>query len=194
MGAGRTASGSVGSCGDRVAADRRARRPRSGDCAVRVTLSRRTVPHRAGRRRGPAPIRSRPVSVGSACGRDVLFLLEGGAATIEGARAGAEITPPAVIGFEDVLQGTAFYSTVRALEPTVCFRITADDFMTMVSDNVLLAQSLFGLILASDTPRVPFAPLPQISPDRSAPARRRPPDFCVRIRCCRGRPRRSCWR
>ena len=61
-----------------------------------------------------------------------------------------------------MLQGTAFHSTVRALEPTVCFRITADDFMTMVSDNVLLAQSLFALILASDTPRVPFAPL---SPD-----------------------------
>ena len=100
---------------------------------------------------------------------DVLFLLEGGAGTIDGATPGSEILPPAVIGFEDVLQGTALRSTVRALEPTVCFRIAADDFMTMVSDNVLLAQSLFGLLLAGDGPRVPFSPPSRTSPDRTAP-------------------------
>jgi ATP:ADP antiporter, AAA family len=101
---------------------------------------------------------------------DVLFLLEGGAETTDGARAGTEIVSPAVIGFEDVLQGTALRSTVRALEPTVCLRIAADDFMTMVSDNVLLAQSLFGLLLANDGPRVPFtSPPPQMSNDRASP-------------------------
>jgi ATP:ADP antiporter, AAA family len=101
---------------------------------------------------------------------DVLFLLEGGAETTDGARAGTEIVSPAVIGFEDVLQGTALRSTVRALEPTVCLRIAADDFMTMVSDNVLLAQSLFGLLLANDGPRVPFAPPPpQMLNDRASP-------------------------
>ena len=100
---------------------------------------------------------------------DVLFLLEGGAAAIDGATPGAEIAPPAVIGFEDVLQGTALRRTVHALEPTVCFRISAGDFMTMVSDNVLLAQSLFGLLLASTGPRVPFAPPPQTPNDRSTP-------------------------
>jgi CRP-like cAMP-binding protein/HEAT repeat protein len=99
---------------------------------------------------------------------DVLFLLEGGARTIDGAAAGVGIVAPAVIGFEDVLQGTALRSTVRATEPTVCFRIAADDFMTMVSDNVLLAQSLFGLLLANDRPRMPFAP-PQVSHDRASP-------------------------
>jgi ATP/ADP translocase/CRP-like cAMP-binding protein len=99
---------------------------------------------------------------------DVLFLLEGGARAIDGAAAGVGIVAPAVIGFEDVLQGTALRSTVRAVEPTVCFRIAAHDFMTMVSDNVLLAQSLFGLLLANDRPRVPFAP-PQVSHDRASP-------------------------
>jgi CRP-like cAMP-binding protein len=100
----------------------------------------------------------------------VLCLLDGGAATIEGTGLGSEILPPAVIGFEDVLQGTALRATVRALEPTVCFRIAANDFMTMVSDNVLLAQSLFGLLLATDGPRVPCAPpSPQISQDPVSP-------------------------
>ena len=100
---------------------------------------------------------------------DVLFLLEGGARTIDGPSPDGEILPPAVIGFEDVLQGTALRSTVRAIEPTVCFRIAADDFMTMVSDNVLLAQSLFALLLANDRPRLPFAQPPRVLADHESP-------------------------
>ena len=100
---------------------------------------------------------------------DVLFLLEGGARTTDGPTPDREILPPAVIGFEDVLQGTALRSTVRAIEPTVCFRIAADDFMTMVSDNVLLAQSLFTLLLANDRPRLPFAPPPRVLADHESP-------------------------
>jgi len=98
---------------------------------------------------------------------EVLFLLEGSAQRVDGPPAGAEIRPPAVIGFEEVLQGIAWRGTVRALEPTVCFRIAADDFMTMVSDNILLAQSLFALLLAGGRPRVPFA-LPPRSPGEPA--------------------------
>jgi hypothetical protein len=60
-------------------------------------------------------------------------------------------------------------STVRAVDATVCFRIAADDFMTMVSDNVLLAQSLFGLLLANDRPRVPFVAPSRLLPDHAAP-------------------------
>jgi CRP-like cAMP-binding protein len=77
--------------------------------------------------------------------------------------------PPAVIVFEDVLQGTALRSTVRAIEPTVCFRIAADDFMTMVSDNVLLAQGLFALLLANDRPRLPFAQPARVLADHESP-------------------------
>jgi ATP:ADP antiporter, AAA family len=100
---------------------------------------------------------------------DVLFLLEGGARTVEGPSPDVEIIPPAVIGFEDVLQGTALRSTVRAIESTVCFRITADDFLTMVSDNVLVAQSLFALLLANDRPRLPFAPPLRVPAEQGAP-------------------------
>jgi ATP:ADP antiporter, AAA family len=100
---------------------------------------------------------------------DVLFLLEGGARTVEGRSAGTEILPPAAIGFEDVLQGASLRSTVRAIEQTVCFRIAADEFMTMVSDNVLLAQSLFALLLANDRPRLPFAPPSRVLADHGSP-------------------------
>ncbi len=100
---------------------------------------------------------------------DVLFLLEGGARSVDGPSPDLEVIPPAVIGFEDVLQGTALRSTVRAIESTVCFRIAADDFMTMVSDNVLVAQSLFALLLANDRPRLPFAPPSRVPADQGAP-------------------------
>jgi ATP:ADP antiporter, AAA family len=100
---------------------------------------------------------------------DVLFLLEGGARTIDARAANGEIVPPAVIGFEDVLQGTTLRRTVLAIEGTVCFRIAADDFMTMVSDNVLLAQSLFALLLTNDRPRVPFAAPSRLPADHAAP-------------------------
>ena len=84
---------------------------------------------------------------------------------------------------------------MRALEATVCFRIAADDFMTMVSDNVLLAQSLFGLLLANDGPRVPFRAAPSgVDMTVRPQAPRLRPACCVRIRCCREHRRRSCWR
>jgi len=41
--------------------------------------------------------------------------------------------------------------------------------MTMVSDNVLLAQSLFGLLLASNRPRVPFVAPARLLADHAAP-------------------------
>jgi hypothetical protein len=41
--------------------------------------------------------------------------------------------------------------------------------MTMVSDNVLLAQSLFALLLANDRPRLPFAQPPRVLADQESP-------------------------
>jgi ATP:ADP antiporter, AAA family len=89
---------------------------------------------------------------------DVLFLLDGRTHVIDSTGQASEIAAPAVVGFEEVLQGTTFRSSVRALEHLLCFRISATDFLTMVSDNVLLAQSLFALLLPNDRPRAPFLP------------------------------------
>jgi HEAT repeat protein/CRP-like cAMP-binding protein len=99
---------------------------------------------------------------------EVLFLLEGAVSSTEGVTRGS-VTAPSVIGFEEVLQDTPLRSTMRAIEHAVCFRIPASDFMTMVSDNVLLAQSLFGMLLADDRPRVPFtAPHHFVPADRTS--------------------------
>ncbi len=194
VGAGRTASGSVGSCGDRVAADRRARRPRSGDSAVRVALGRRAVPHRAGRRRGPAPLRSRPVSVGSARSRCPVPARgrRGHDRGSQGGRRDYSARGHRLRGRapgHGVPQHGACARTDRLL-PHHGGRF---------HDHGVGQRAAGAESLRSD-PRERHAPSPlrAASPDFDLTdrpqARRRPPDFCVRIRCCRGHPRRSCWR
>jgi ATP/ADP translocase/CRP-like cAMP-binding protein/HEAT repeat protein len=79
------------------------------------------------------------------------FLIEGAVRMIQPSGTTSEIAAPAVLGLEDVLQGAPPAVTIRAVEPVVCFRIGAGEFMTMVSGNALLAQSLFEMLLARAT-------------------------------------------
>jgi hypothetical protein len=88
--------------------------------------------------------------------RHVDFLIEGTVEVIDATGGSREIAAPAVLGLEDVLQGSPPTGVVRAAEPIVSFRIQAGDFLSMVSDNVLLAQSLFRMLLA-DAARVGVA-------------------------------------
>jgi ATP:ADP antiporter, AAA family len=95
-----------------------------------------------------------------ATAEDVLFLLDGKTNTTDESGGSFELGAPAVVGFEEVLQGTTFRSRVTAIDHLLCFRLSAGDFLTMVSDNVLLAQSLFSLLLSANGPRRPAAPSP----------------------------------
>ena len=60
---------------------------------------------------------------------------------------GEALRAPGVLGLEEVLQGAPNTRPTWANEPSVCLRIQAADFMAMVSDDVLLAQGLFRLLL-----------------------------------------------
>jgi CRP-like cAMP-binding protein len=77
---------------------------------------------------------------------------------------GVEITAPAVVGLDEVLSGAPAPSGIRAVGPVTCFRIAAGDFLTMLSDNVLLAQGLFRMLLAPDRENPPLM-LPAHPPD-----------------------------
>jgi len=90
---------------------------------------------------------------------DVEFIIEGAAAI-----AGVEIPAPAVLGLHEVLEGTPLPSGVRAVEAITSFRIAGPDFLTMLSDNVLLAQGLFRMLLAPDSDGPPLI-LPPRPPD-----------------------------
>jgi CRP-like cAMP-binding protein len=78
------------------------------------------------------------------------FLIDGVARVPTAAGGERDVTAPAVLGLEEVLQGAPCAGVIRAVEPIVCIRVSADDFLTMVSDNVLLAQSLFSMLLSED--------------------------------------------
>jgi AAA family ATP:ADP antiporter len=79
----------------------------------------------------------------------VQFLLDGSVGlTAEGA-APAVIRAPAALAFEEVLEGRALRSTITAIDAVVCLRLDGADFLTMLSDNTVLAQGLFRMLLAS---------------------------------------------
>ena len=85
--------------------------------------------------------------------RTVDLLIEGTVEVIDPAGTRGQTSAPAVLGLEEVLVGSPPTAVVRAIEPIVSFRIESGDFLTMVSSNVLLAQSLFRMLLA-DAARV----------------------------------------
>jgi AAA family ATP:ADP antiporter len=78
----------------------------------------------------------------------VFFVMDGTLELIDDSRTARTVSAPAVVNFEEVLQGTPLRSTVRSMNHTIGFHISSTAFLAMVSDNVLMAQSLFQLLLA----------------------------------------------
>ena len=85
---------------------------------------------------------------------EVFFLLEGALEATSDGGPGKELTAPAVANIEEVLQGIPLRSTIRAIEHCIGFRVPAPVFLTMVSDNILMAQSLFRLLLGRSPHRL----------------------------------------
>ena len=88
---------------------------------------------------------------------EVFFLLEGALESTGDTGPGKELTAPAVVNVEEVLQGIPLRSTIRAIEHSIGFRVPAPVFLTMVSDNIPMAQSLFRLLLGQSPSRLRHA-------------------------------------
>jgi CRP-like cAMP-binding protein len=58
-------------------------------------------------------------------------------------------TAPVALGFEEVLEGRPLSRGAVAATPVDCLVVKAEDFLTMLSDNIGLAQGVFRLLLAS---------------------------------------------
>jgi len=79
---------------------------------------------------------------------DALHFVLDGRVTVGGVRCGPDDRgAPAVIGFEDVLEGHPVRHTATALEPTITLTMTTDAFLTLVSENVEIAQGIFRMLL-----------------------------------------------
>ncbi len=79
---------------------------------------------------------------------DTLHIVLDGRVAITSTREGrSEVAAPGVIGFEDVLEGHPVRGTATALEPAITLTMTTDEFLTLVSENVEIAQGIFRMLL-----------------------------------------------
>jgi ATP:ADP antiporter, AAA family len=57
------------------------------------------------------------------------------------------ISAPAVLAFENVLEGSPVRATVRAVETAICLSLTTEEFLSLLSENVEIAQGIFRLLI-----------------------------------------------
>jgi AAA family ATP:ADP antiporter len=75
----------------------------------------------------------------------IQFLLDG-RVTMDGAH---DVTAPAALGFEELLERTMMPSTITTAERSVTLSLTADEFLALLSENVELAEGIFKMLIAS---------------------------------------------
>jgi ATP:ADP antiporter, AAA family len=73
------------------------------------------------------------------------FLLDG-RVTVEDDQT-RTIEAPAVLAFENVLEGSPMRATVRASETAICLSLTTEEFLSLLSENVDIAQGIFRLLI-----------------------------------------------
>ncbi len=109
----------------------------SVDELFRVASLGRQVRHEAGR-----------VVMHEGAAADSLHIVLDGRVAVASAREGAtDIVAPGVLGFEDVLEGHPVRGTATAIEPTITLSMTTDEFLTLMSENVEIAQGIFRMLL-----------------------------------------------
>jgi CRP-like cAMP-binding protein len=52
-----------------------------------------------------------------------------------------------------VLEGTTMAVTIRAAEPSICLSLTAEEFLSLLSENVEIAQGIFRLLFETRGPK-----------------------------------------
>ena len=84
------------------------------------------------------------------------FLLDGEVTVDDGVPALSErervegrrtISAPAVLAFENVLEGSPVPATVRAVDTAICLSLTTEEFLSLLSENVEIAQGIFRLLI-----------------------------------------------
>jgi HEAT repeat protein len=107
-------------------------------------------------------------------GQEVQFLLEGSVCLSGQDAAPCDIHAPAALMLENVLEGSPLRHTIHTVDRAICLTLGGGELLTMLSDNVVLAQGLFRMLL--DTPnarqwRTVYTPPPTAEPatPRSAP-------------------------
>jgi CRP-like cAMP-binding protein len=77
----------------------------------------------------------------------IQVLIEGRAALSEGDHQEDAISPPALFGFREVLEGSAYRETATAKETSICLAMASDDFRSTLAENIEMAEGLFQMLL-----------------------------------------------
>jgi ATP:ADP antiporter, AAA family len=83
---------------------------------------------------------------------EVQFLLEGRVRLTRGQNQPTMVAAPASLVFEEMLEGSPVRNTISAVDSAICLAFSGDQFLTMLSDNIVLAQGLFRVLL--ETPAI----------------------------------------
>ena len=94
---------------------------------------------------------------------DVLFLLEGRVAVARRDERRQVLEPPAALAVLEMLENSHIRDTITALDRATCLAVTSDEFLTMLSDNIVLAQGLLRTLL--ETPGSSRSPVHAARPD-----------------------------
>jgi len=74
------------------------------------------------------------------------FLLDGVVATTRDGGP-VDVVAPAPLAFEEVLEGAPMRSTMTARERCVTLSLTSDEFLTLLAENVELAEGIFRMLI-----------------------------------------------
>lgn len=77
------------------------------------------------------------------------FLLDGSVVARTPAGETEKIVAPAALALEEELEGSPMHTTIRAVEPAICLSLTTEEFLSLLSENVELAQGIFHMLLES---------------------------------------------
>ena len=91
--------------------------------------------------------RGRNLAVRGTPADEVYFLLDGAVRVSAPGAPTADVPAPAALAFDDMLVGRPIRVTITAIEPVVSLTLSGADFMTMLSDNIAMAQGVFRLLL-----------------------------------------------
>jgi AAA family ATP:ADP antiporter len=75
----------------------------------------------------------------------IQFLLDGRVSEA----GGHDIEAPAVLGFEQLLEGSPMPSAITATERAITLTLSADEFLALLSENVELAEGIFRMLIAT---------------------------------------------
>jgi CRP-like cAMP-binding protein len=91
--------------------------------------------------------RGRDLAARGAAATDVWLLVEGTVRLRNGDEPLGIITAPAALALEEALEGRPLGYTMTALDAMVCLALPVGDLLTMLSDNIAMAQGLFRTLL-----------------------------------------------